>query len=117
MKLPWKYIFLAFLLGFFMGGTALLAMRHFYPRGFKTGVDAPLKRFSGELALTEDQRTRIKTILAANREKMKIYRQEIRTATRADIRKLLTPDQQKRFDTLEARRDAFMEKRRARFKR
>ncbi len=72
-----------------------------------------LKRFSEKLKLTPDQRQQVSTIFEASRTKMEALRAEfrpkfeaIRTDTRAQIRGLLTPDQQKTFDAMNAERDA-----------
>lgn len=76
-----------------------------------------VERFSSQLDLTEAQRSQVKAILEAKRGRVQALRaqlqprfQEIRESTRAELRRVLTPDQQARFDRFEAewraRRDA-----------
>ncbi len=67
-----------------------------------------LQRFSSKLKLTPEQRTQVATILEAKRQKIDALRadirpkfEEIRTSTAADIRKLLTPEQQQKFDVMQ----------------
>jgi hypothetical protein len=64
-----------------------------------------LDRLSRELSLTEDQRTRIDVVLKTSREHLDRLQQETHNrleneqhALRDEIRTLLTPEQQQRFD-------------------
>ena len=68
-----------------------------------------LERFSSKLHLTPTQRTQVAAILEAKRKKIEALRAEvrpkfdqIRTATSAEIRPLLRPEQQKKFDVMQA---------------
>ena len=110
MKPYWKYIIISLSTGFFLGAAlGVLVTRH-----IKHGPDALLKRFSRELTLTDSQKTEIKPILYANREKIRAYKQQVRMETRTEVRKLLSPEQQHRFDLMETQSDADLEKRHAR---
>ena len=67
-----------------------------------------LDRFSSGLRLTPEQRTQVGALLETKRQKMDTLRaemrprfEEVRQSTQADIRRLLTPDQQTRFDEME----------------
>ncbi len=71
-----------------------------------------LDQFSSELKLTPDQRDKVAAILEAKRQKIETLRAEmrprfeqIRISTSAEIRQLLTPEQQQRFDVLQAKWD------------
>ncbi len=72
-----------------------------------------LQRFSSKLKLTPEQRTQVATILEAKRQKIDALRadiqpkfEEIRTSIAADIRKLLTPEQEQKFDVMQAEGEA-----------
>jgi Spy/CpxP family protein refolding chaperone len=107
MKSLWKYVLLSFAIGFFVGASiGVGACRFGGPRWMRPHPEAMMRRFAGELQLSPEQRTQIGTIFQANREKMRASRQAIRAATREDIRRLLTPEQQAKFDAMEAKRDA-----------
>ncbi len=68
-------------------------MRH------RPSVDERLARMTERLNLTEEQKARIKPIMEAQEKQMKAEFQ----ATRAKIREVLTPEQQKKFDEMPAR--------------
>ncbi len=73
-----------------------------------------LDAMAKQLNLTDDQKTKIKPILEQEHEKMQALRQdtslsredrmskmmEIRKSTSDEIKKVLTPDQQKKFDEM-----------------
>ncbi|PIQ83413.1 MAG: hypothetical protein COV75_07745 [Candidatus Omnitrophica bacterium CG11_big_fil_rev_8_21_14_0_20_63_9] len=68
-----------------------------------------LTQLEAKLKLSPEQRTQIAVILDAKRQKIDALRAElrpkfdaVRTSTSADIRQLLTPQQQPAFDALEA---------------
>ncbi|MGH7544986.1 MAG: periplasmic heavy metal sensor [Gemmatimonadota bacterium] len=73
-------------------------------RDRRRGADAYLERLEGELDLTAEQQARVRDVLARQRDEMSaLWREvrpradEIRTATRREVRALLTPDQQVRY--------------------
>ena len=116
MKLTWKQIVIAFLLG---GCVGFVVAKHCGPRMFHRHGDGThfqqrlLDRFSSKLHLTQEQRSQVATILEAKRQKMDTLRaeirpkfEELRTSTSADIRQLLTAEQQKKFDAMQAEWDA-----------
>jgi Spy/CpxP family protein refolding chaperone len=107
MKLPWRYILVSLAIGLLLGGAAGI----FYSRGITTAwtpksAEMFLRRLDNELKLTEPQRTQIRSLLSANRDKLAAFQEEIRKTTRREIRGLLTSDQLTRFDAMVARRDA-----------
>lgn len=70
-------------------------------------------RFNSALKLDAGQKGQVEALLKAKHEKMKALHdevrpraEELRRSTRAEIRKLLRPEQQEKFDKLEAERDA-----------
>ena len=72
-----------------------------------------LQRFSAELKLTDAQRTEVKKILDSANEQTEAFRAEVRPKFQAirsemsqSIRALLTDEQRKRFETMEAEWEA-----------
>lgn len=121
MKLDWKPIAVALVLGIVVGA---FAVTRGLPRDWCGGWKNPQKarqhmmqQFTSKLNLTSDQQQKISVIFEEARAKMNALReemrpkfQEIRTTTKAQIRALLTPDQQARFDKMNAEREARMQK-------
>lgn len=122
MKLAWKQVVMAFVLGAVAGGIAgrWCALEY----GKKPWGRSPghlLQEFSRHLRLTSEQRTQVGAILEAKRQKVEALRAEtrpqfegIRSSASAEIRRLLTPEQQARYDKLEAEQQARRERWRAR---
>ena len=116
MKLAWKQIIIAFILGGLAGTAAASiviprALHHAWESGrFQERL---LNQFSRKLHLTPEQRERVAAILEAKRQKINALRaevrpkfDEIRATTSGEIRALLTPEQQPKFDEMQAKRDA-----------
>ncbi len=91
-------------------GVGWWAGRDLFPRrwGWEQRYQRMLERFSSELKLTPEQKDRVKVLLEAKRQKMETLRaearpryEEVRISTQTEIRKLLSPEQQKRFDRME----------------
>jgi len=115
MKLPWKYILVSLAIGLLLGGAGgVFCLRGIAAPWTPRNAEMFLRRLDNELRLTEPQRTQIRSFLSANRNKMASFQDEIRKTTRAEIRGLLTPDQQSRFDAMIARHDAKRKKREGR---
>ena len=120
MKRILKQCLVAFLCGVVLGaGGAYWCKARFYHRWKGSGhfQEKMLSRFNEKLSLTPDQRDRVAFILAQKRSKIDALRQEmrpkfeeIRNGTRAEIRVMLTPEQQAKFDTMEAEREAHAKK-------
>ena len=71
-------------------------------------------RLAGELNLTSEQRTKVEDILTARRARLETVQREVRErfdteqqALRDEIRAVLTPDQQQKFDANERDRGRF----------
>jgi Spy/CpxP family protein refolding chaperone len=106
MRLPWRYILVSLCVGFLVGAAAGLFTAHLaYPRWHRWDPERIVQRYDRELQLTADQRTQIHAIIKAHRDRIRGHRQEVRQAARNEIRRILTPAQQARFDALEKRRD------------
>ena len=83
--------------------------RGFPPRGEKEMKDRMLEHMSKELHLSKEQKQLVAAIFEAKRPQMMALHEEmrpkfeaLRNATQAEIRKLLTPEQQGRADKMEA---------------
>src|SRR5262245_34771498 len=119
MRAPWKRMALALVVGLLLGaGAAILALHpglfHHPPWWSEAHREAwLLDHFTRQLDLTPEQRTQVAAILEDKREKIHSLEgelqprfQEIRQAAREEIRKILTPEQQAKFDAMaEKRRD------------
>ena len=111
MKLAWKQIVFAFLFGAVVTALGTYACP-FYHRpwgGGKHFQERMLKRFDAKLNLTPDQEERLAAILEQKRGKIDALRsemrpkfEEIRKTTRVEIRQILTPEQQTKFDKMSA---------------
>lgn len=71
-------------------------------------------RLARDLDLTADQRTKVADVLTARRTSMETLQRDVRSrfeleqrALRDEIRKLLTPEQQEKFDKTELERGRF----------
>ncbi len=110
---PWKYILISLCIGMLAGAAGGLGGAKRMSHQWKDrGSERLAKRFDHQLNLTPAQHAQVLTLLNTYRNKMEGHRQEVRLAVRSEIRTLLTPDQQARFDAMEARRDAKRHKRR-----
>ena len=114
MNYAWKHIIVALVLGGVLGfvgartlGSYCGYRHHWKPGQFQARL---LARFSSKLNLNPEQKTKVATILEAKRQKIEALRaefqpkfKEIRNSTMAEIRPLLTPDQQQRFNVMNAK--------------
>lgn len=126
MKLDWKQIIASLVIGLMLGGVLTLRYcplaRHGGWNHSERASKMMLNEFSSKLSLDAGQKEKIAVILEATRAKMDALKkemrpkfEEIRSATKAEIRNLLTPEQQLKFDQLEAKREAEWQKKRARW--
>ena len=116
MKIVWKQVLVSFVLGVVIGvaGARWCAPYAFHRHwGGKEFQARMLERFDAKLRLTPEQRSQVAEILDGKRQKMDALRAEIRpkfeairTSTSADIRSLLMPEQQKKFDIIQAEWEA-----------
>lgn len=121
MTYNWKHIAAGFLIGCIAGGAVgARFQKAAYHKFWKRGPDPErmLKKFDRELKLDAGQKAAVKAIIAGHREKMMALHDktstafhDIRQSMRAEIAKVLNPEQQKIFDEMKSR----WEKRRNRF--
>lgn len=72
------------------------------------GVDAQVERIDAAVTLTADQKTKVRAVLAGVQEKVQALPQEerrskgaeLRQAANKEVRALLTPEQQTKFDAM-----------------
>ena len=123
MKLNWKQISVALVLGAILGALGTTQCPLFGPHGFGRNPEKMhhhmMAQFTSKLQLTPDQQQKVSAILEDTRTRITALRGEtrpkfeaIRASTKARIRELLTPEQQKKFDLMTAKMEARMEKRR-----
>jgi Spy/CpxP family protein refolding chaperone len=114
MKSIWKTLVLVLLLGAVIGAGAAWWIGEYGPcaKG-RVPYATMVERFSKKLDLTPDQQRAIAAILEENRQKIKALRaeirpkfEEIRQSTREEIRQHLAPEQQVKFDAMQAEWDA-----------
>jgi Spy/CpxP family protein refolding chaperone len=111
--ISWKTLLAGFALGLVAAGGwgAWYANEHARLWERPGGHEAKLlKEMTRELDLTHEQSAAVDAILQAQREKIKVIRaeirprmEEIRDEAGGEIRSLLQPEQQKRFDLLQER--------------
>ncbi len=110
MKLMWKQVLVAFVLGAVVGiagSHACLWNRHHGDH--KNFQERLLKRFNERLHLSLYQQQKVAAVLEQKKSKIDAMRaevrpkfEEIRNATSAEIRQMLMPEQQKEFDRMNA---------------
>ncbi len=121
MKLTWKYLVVGFLLGAVVGavGSQWCAPPfHWYWKGEREHIrEKMLQRFNSRLNLTSDQQQKVAAILQEKQGKIDALRaqmrpkfEEIRNTTQVEIRQLLTPEQQGKFEAMIAEHKARMKK-------
>lgn len=109
MEIEWKQVIISLLIGIVIGAS--LGWWGFQHPHYWMGKDRysyMLERFSSRLDLTPEQKKVIGDILEENRQKIMSLRteirprfEEIRRSTSEDIRRQLTPGQQKKFDAMQ----------------
>ena len=134
MKMPWtmswNQVLISLLIGFVAGSfyTDWRREHHFgmqggmHCRGGKDMKQFMVKRFTRELHLSPDQSQKVEAVFEKRRPQMTALSKEmrpkfeaLRSETQAEIRPILTPDQQKKFDEMNRRMEEKWEKRREAF--
>lgn len=124
MKLAWKQIIAAFVLGAVLGVLGAMRCMPFGLHGWKQNPEKfqhrLMEKFTSRLGLNSEQQQKVSVILQDTRAKMEALREEIhprfreiRDSAKSRIRELLTPDQQAKFDVMAAEMDARFAKRHA----
>ena len=117
MKLEWKQVIPALLIGCIVGLLAGSGLHHAVAfwriRHGGPSTERLLNKFTKELKLDAAQTEGVKAVLETYRGKAQSVHQElfsrftdIRTSMRGDIEKLLSPEQQKRFQGMQSRWDS-----------
>jgi hypothetical protein len=107
MQLPWKYILVSVLIGLLIGGAVgLFCSPRIEGHWTKKSGELYLKRLDHEVHLSAAQRSQVNEFLTINRGKVTAFQDEIRKEARAQIRAILTIEQQTIFDDMVARHDA-----------
>jgi hypothetical protein len=120
MKLEWKQVVISLFIGFSLGATlGWWGSQYSEDWRGKDRYSWMLERFSSRLDLTPQQKKDIAEILEAKRQSITALRaeirprfEEIRNSTREEIRRLLTVDQQKKFDEMQSEWESHWKKRR-----
>ena len=113
MKMEWRQIAVAFVLGAFLGAFGVLKCMPFGLHGMWKNPEKfqqhMMQQFTSKLQLSAEQQQKISGILETTRAKIDTLRkethprfEEIRNATKDEIRVLLTSEQQKKFDVMNA---------------
>lgn len=113
MRWPSKQIVLTAVISFALGMVCGLGgLRHVIEHRVARGqiYHTILTRLDARLHLSPEQRTQVETILTKARRQVTSLQlevrprfQEVRDATRTEIRQVLTPDQRQRFDRIQTR--------------
>lgn len=124
MTIRWKQVILSLVTGLLLGAAVVSWIQR--DGALRPGWEGHHRRprmmehLRGRLDLTPDQEGRISEILEEKRKRIQALNgevrprfQEIRRSTRDEIGKILTPDQLKRFDEMEIKRNAGGKRRRA----
>jgi Spy/CpxP family protein refolding chaperone len=119
----WFLILVVFLLGSVTGASIdrlFLTKGQAGPhsgRGERRGPGWMVERMKGDLNLSEEQTASIRKIFEESRKEFPPWKfnecpgvKESREKSRAQIRAILTPEQQKKYDDFNAQRDAEMRK-------
>lgn len=122
-----KAAVLPFVVGLLLGALVCALFQPVLSRRFGWGHRRPdaeqvTERIARRLSLTPDQKARVRRIMDDSFQKMKDLRdqvrprfKEIRESARKDIRAILNPEQQAKFDKIAAEHERRMEKMRAKF--
>src|SRR5438105_2101865 len=117
MKLPWKmsehWLVVSLLIGFALGMAfgQWYGRESFHARCKNGGMKGMMmERFNKELHLSAEQKREVDAIFDAKHGQMAALQAEmqpkfeaLRTSTQTEIRKILNPDQQQKFDAMNAK--------------
>lgn len=102
MKLDWKQVIISLVIGVFLGSTfTCWKCKQCCPFDDVSKKERMLNKFSKKFDLNEEQKTQVSVIFEDKFKKM----DELHKAKRDEIRAVLTPDQQSRFDKISAKWD------------
>lgn len=112
-QIRWNQVLIAFLIGCLTTAAVLHCKRKSWHKwGGPSRFERMLDQFSAELQLTADQKAKVAVIFEAKRRAVEALRAEVRPRFQeihknavAEIRPLLTPEQQEKLDVMETRRE------------
>lgn len=102
MRIDWKQAGPALLLGALLGAAGGSWLQRAAARRWRGDPQRVVERMARQLELDETQKKAVAGALEARRARL----EELRAATREEIRKVLNEEQKSRFDQMEARREA-----------
>lgn len=113
-KIQIHQVLISLLIGVVIGvSVQRCAFQHFGPPRHGDMKKHMLSRLSHDLHLSAEQKAKVEAVFEAKRPKMKALRAETRPQfeaihkeTQAEIRVLLSPEQQTKFDAINAKREA-----------
>lgn len=113
-KMNWRYAAAWIVVGLLIGFASGWWGRRVLHRGFhgEKRYERILERFSSRLDLTAEQKQQVAALLQSKRSKVDTLRSQtkpqfddIRNSTDAEISRILTPEQQAKFEKMKARRE------------
>lgn len=120
LKNGWHQIFISLLIGFALGSVfGRWYAKESFPAHRKGDMrQHMLERFSRDLHLSADQKQQVAVIFEAKHPQMLALQAQmhpkfeaLRISTQEEIRKILTPDQQKKLDTMNAKMEKHRQER------
>ncbi len=121
MKLLWNQILISFILGVLLGSLVVGWKTHYWnfgPQNESKHSQKMLERFSSQLSLSPDQREKVKTLLDRKHPEMEALHQGVqakmealRLSTNEEIRKILSEEQQIKFERMNAKWKSRMDRR------
>lgn len=112
-KIRWNQVLISMMIGIALGlSLGELSECKVFRSHWKHGNmrQRMLKKLDRELHLTADQKTKVEVIFEAKHPQMEALQQEmkpkfeaLRQSTQAEVSKVLNPDQQKKFEALNAK--------------
>ena len=124
-KISWHQVAISIVIGFLLGAFyGQWGARPHFPPSWEHGrmKGRMVEHLSRDLHLTAEQKKQVADIFEAKRPQILALQAEVRPkfealrdSTQAEIRKLLNPDQQKKFDEINAKMEEKRKKHRERF--
>jgi Spy/CpxP family protein refolding chaperone len=104
----WSQVVISFLLGCIVTAAVFHSRQRFWNPDPKGRYERMLERFSRELNLSDEQKPRVAAVFEEKRKKIEAIRtevgprfEEVRRNASEEIRRILTPEQQVKFEEME----------------